>query len=666
VSTDPGSPDAVGENRPAPPPPPESAPHSPPSPDTGGAPHTPKRPTGKRLAGLTLLALGVVFGDIGTSPLYAVREAFNPLYGIAVTPENVYGILSLIIWALILVVSLKYIFFVMRADNRGEGGILSLLALNLQRKHRKADRSARALVVILGLIGASLLYGEGMITPAISVLSAMEGLDVVSPAFRPLVIPLTVLILLGLFIFQSRGTAGVGRIFGPVTLIWFITIGTLGAIEVFREPHTLLAVSPHYGLSFFFRHGLAGFLVLGAVVLAVTGAEALYADMGHFGKRPIRTAWFTVVLPALLLNYFGQGALILRDPATAVNPFYLLAPQFFQYPLLAIATAATIVASQALISGSFSLTRQCIQLGYCPRMRIVHTSPSEFGQIYMPGVNWALMIGCLLIVFGFQNSSSIAHAYGIAVTGTFTITTILLFVLARSWWGWSLRRSLVLLVGFLIIDLGFFTANLPKLIHGGWVPIFTGSIILLLMTTWHRGRAIVTDLLKRAMLPMDLFLPDVAKRKPARVPGVAVFLTSNPDGAPGVLLHHLKHNKTLHERVVLLSILSTEVPEIDNDARVSVEDLGEGFYRIKARYGFMETPKVARVMELAAKLGFEAKPAEISYYLGRERLLPSGKSTLARWRKRLYIVMSRNSPSAAEYFGIPPNRAVELGAQFEM
>jgi KUP system potassium uptake protein len=654
MTADPSAPVIPGDGTPVEPPP-----ESPPS-------HLATRPTGRRLAGLTLLALGVVYGDIGTSPLYAVREAFNEDYGIEVTAANVYGILSLVIWALILVVSLKYIVFVLRADNRGEGGILSLLALNLQRKHRTADRATRALIVTLGLVGASLLYGEGMITPAISVLSAMEGIEVVAPAFRRLVIPLTVGILIALFSFQSRGTRGVGRIFGPVTLVWFLTIGALGAVEISHEPRTLLALSPHYAISFFFRHGLAGFLVLGAVVLAVTGAEALYADMGHFGKRPIRTAWFLIVLPCLLLNYFGQGALILRDPATAVNPFYLLAPPFFQYPLLAIATAATIVASQALISGSFSLTRQCAQLGYCPRVRIVHTSPSEFGQIYIPGVNWALMVGCLLIVFGFQSSTRIGHAYGIAVTGTFIITTILLFVLARSWWGWSMRKSLVLLVGFLIIDVGFFAANLPKIIHGGWVPIFTGSIIFLLMTTWQRGRGIVTNLLKRSTLPMDLFLPDVAKRKPVRVPGVAVFLTSNPDGAPGVLLHHLKHNKTLHERVVLLSILNTEVPEVSDDSRISVEKLGEGFFRIKARYGFMETPKVVEIMKLAASAGFETQPAETSYYLGRERLLPTGKARLAGWRKRLYIIMSRNSPSAAEFFGIPPNRAVELGAQLEL
>jgi KUP system potassium uptake protein len=653
MTADAGSPEATGPERP-------------PTPVADTHHAADPNPTGKRLAALTFLALGVVYGDIGTSPLYAIREAFNPIYGIAVTTDNVYGVLSLVIWALLLVVSVKYLVLVLRADNRGEGGILSLLALNLQRKHRQSDRGVRALIVTLGLIGAALLYGETMITPAISVLSAMEGIEVVAPGFHYAVIPLTIGVLIGLFTFQSRGTRGVGRVFGPIALLWFITLGTLGAVEIMHEPRTLLALSPHYGLAFFARNGFAGFLVLGAVVLVVTGSEALYADMGHFGRKPIRRAWFAVVLPALMLNYFGQGALILRDPANAVNPFFLLAPPFFQYPLIALATAATIVASQALISGAFSLTRQCAQLGYCPRVRIVHTSSSEFGQIYVPGVNWALMVGALLMVLGFRSSANIASAYGLAATGVFVITTILLFVLARSWWGWSLPKSLLLLSGFFIIDLGFFSANVQKIVHGGWVPILTGAGLFLLMTTWYRGRSLVTGLLKRATLPMDLFLPDVAKRKPVRVPGVAVFLTSNPEGAPGVLLHHLKHNKTLHERVVLLSILTTEVPEIDDASRVAVEELGEGFFRVKARYGFMESPNVVRVMEMAAKLGLETKPAETSYFLGRERLLPSGKGRLATWRKRLYIVMSRNSPSAAEYFGIPPNRAVELGAQFEM
>jgi KUP system potassium uptake protein len=505
-----------------------------------------------------------------------------------------------------------------------------------------------------------------MITPAISVLSAMEGIEVYAPPFRYLVLPGTLAIIVALFFFQEHGTRGVGRIFGPVTLLWFATIGVLGAVEILHEPRTLLALSPHFGLFFLVNHGATAFVILGAVVLAVTGAEALYADMGHFGKRPIRVAWFAIVLPALLLNYFGQGALILRDPAAAVNPFYRLSPGFFQYPLLIIATAAAIIASQAMISGAFSLTRQCAQLGYCPRVRIIHTSHTEFGQIYIPGVNWALMIGCILIVLGFRNSSAIGAAYGIAVTGTFTMTTLLLFVLMRTWWNWSLRRALALTLPLLVIDVSFLGANVTKVAHGGWVPLAVAAGIFILMTTWQRGRTVVLDLLNRSTLPMELFLADVAKRNPVRVPGVAVFLTSNPGGAPGVLLHHLKHNKTLHERVILLSIMSSEVPGVKDDTRVTVEELGEGFYRVKAVYGFMETPDVVRVMDHVAKAGVPVTPAETSYYLGRERLLPTGPSLVAGWRKRLYIIMSRNSPSAAEFFGIPPNRAVELGAQLEI
>jgi KUP system potassium uptake protein len=651
----------------APPPPPAEAapgdgavgPTSPPS-------HVEARPTGKRLRTLTLIALGVVYGDIGTSPLYTIRETFNPAYGITVNAANVYGILSLVLWSLILVVSVKYIVFVLRADNRGEGGILALLALVLQRQHRESERSLRAIVVALGLIGAALLYGDGIITPAISVLGAMEGLTVISPAISHFVVPITLAILIGLFAFQKHGTRGVGQIFGPVTLVWFVTIAILGTVEIAREPRTLLALSPHLGLSFFFRNGAAGFLVLGAVVLAVTGAEALYADMGHFGKRPIRVAWFAVVLPALLLNYFGQGALILRDPSAAVNPFYLLAPSWFQYPLLAIATAAAIIASQALISGAFSLTRQCAQLGYCPRVRIVHTSHTEFGQIYIPGINWALMVGCIFMVLGFRSSSAIGAAYGIAVTGTFIITTILLFIVMRTWWAWPLWKAALVAGGFMVIDLAFLGSNIVKIVHGGWVPIAIAIGIFILTTTWQRGRTIVLDLMNRSTLPMELFLADVAKRNPVRVPGVAVFLTSNPEGAPGVLLHHLKHNKTLHERVILLSILSTEVPGVKDDTRVTVEELGGGFYRVKAVYGFMETPDVVRIMDQVGEAGVPALPAEISYYLGRERLLPTGSSPVAGWRKRLYIIMSRNSPSAPEFFGVPPNRAVELGAQLEI
>src|SRR5687768_6818575 len=448
------------------------------------APHVESHPTGKRLAALTLLAIGVVYGDIGTSPLYAFREAFKPEYGLDPSQANVYGVLSLILWALILVVSIKYIVFVMRADNRGEGGILSLLALVLQRKHRQNERRTRMVVIVVGLIGAALLYGDGMITPAMSVLSAMEGLEVISPTLHYLILPLTLGILIGLFVVQKFGTAGVGKIFGPVTLVWFIVIAILGGVEIAKEPRTLLALNPWYAVSFFLDHGFGAFIVLGAVVLAVTGAEALYADMGHFGKRPIRTAWFVVVFPALLLNYFGQGALVLRDPAAAENPFYMLAPDWFQYPLLAIATAAAIVASQAMISGAFSITRQCVQLGYCPRVTIVHTSKSQAGQIYIPEVNRALMVGCLLVVLGFRESSAIGAAYGIAVTGTFTMTTLLMFELSRSWWGWDWRRAGLFLASFLVIDLAFLGSNVLKIVHGGWVPLLIGAGLFLMMTTW--------------------------------------------------------------------------------------------------------------------------------------------------------------------------------------
>ncbi|MEO6434312.1 MAG: potassium transporter Kup [Tepidisphaeraceae bacterium] len=628
--------------------------------------HVEAHPTGKRLAALTLLAIGVVYGDIGTSPLYAFREAFKPEYGLAPSQMNVYGVLSLIIWALILVVSVKYIIFVMRADNRGEGGILSLLALVLQRKHRESERRQRMIVIVLGLIGAALLYGDGIITPAISVLGAMEGLEVVSPTLHYLIVPMTLGILVGLFLMQKWGTAGVGKIFGPVTLVWFIVIAVLGGIEIAKEPRTLLALNPWYAVRFFLDHGFGAFIVLGAVVLAVTGAEALYADMGHFGKRPIRTAWFAVVFPALLLNYFGQGALVLRNPAAAENPFYLLAPSWFQYPLIAIATAAAIVASQALISGAFSLTRQCVQLGYCPRVTIVHTSKSQAGQIYIPEVNRALMVGCIFMVLGFRNVSAIGAAYGIAVTGTFIVTTLLMFVLARSWWGWSLARAGLFSAAFLTIDVAFFGANVLKVMHGGWVPLLIGAALFLMMTTWFRGKAIVADMMNRATLPIDLLIQDVAKRKTPRVSGVAVFMTPVSQGAPVVLLHHLKHNKMLHEQVVLLSIVATEVPEVADDTRLTVEVLQEGFFRAISRYGYMETPDVVKVIEKLEPWGVRNRPGETSYFLGRERLLPTGTGALAKWRKNLYIFMSRNTPSAAEFFGIPPNRAVELGAQMEL
>jgi len=615
--------------------------------------------------------LGVVYGDIGTSPLYALRECFKVEHGLTPEPTNVYGVLSLIVWSLIIIVGIKYIIFIMRADNNGEGGILALLALILQTQRRDTDTLRRKVIIALGLIGAALLYGDGVITPAISVLSAVEGLEVVAPQSQHLVIPLTLLILAGLFFFQKNGTAKVGRIFGPVMAIWFIVIGLLGVREITQAPEILAAANPWYGLRFFLHHGRAAFVLLGAVVLAVTGAEALYADMGHFGKRPIRLAWFLLVLPALLANYFGQGALILRTPATAVNPFYLLAPSALQYPLIALATIAAIIASQALISGAFSLTQQSVQLGYSPRVQIVHTSHQDTGQIFVPEVNRALGLGCILVVLLFRSSSALAAAYGIAVTGTMAITTILFYVLARTQWQWSVGRAGALSAFFLTIDLAFFSANMLKIVEGGWVPLAIAALIFILMTTWQRGRLIVRNLLIDASIPLDALLKDLGdenpdKRfKPARVPGTAVFLTSESKDAPLVLLHHLKHNKVLHEHVVLLSIVSAQVPEVPITERIEVTCFPHNFGRVKAKYGFMQTPNVPEILALAAERGIIAKPSETTYYLGRENLIPTGTKPLARWRKRLFIFMQRNARPATEFFGIPPNRVVELGAQME-
>ena len=597
--------------------------------------------------------------------MYALRECFKPEYGLQATEANVYGVLSLILWSLISVVSIKYIVFIMRADNRGEGGILALVALVLQRLHREADRHKKMAITALGLIGAALLYGDGVITPAISVLGATEGLAVVEPFLGRLVIPLTLVIIFTLFFFQKKGTAKVGRIFGPITFVWFVAIALLGVVEIMREPRILRAVNPWYALSFFELNGSHAFVILGAVVLAVTGAEALYADMGHFGKRSIRLAWFGLVFPSLVLNYFGQGGLILANPEAAVNPFYLLAPRPLLYPLIALATMAAIIASQAMISGAFSLTRQCVQLGYSPRVTIIHTSKEEHGQIYIPEVNNALMIGCLLVVLGFRSSTALGAAYGIAVTGTFLMTTALLYVVARTWWGWSRLRALLLVVPFLIIDGAFLGANLLKVRDGGWVPLAIAFALFILMTTWNRGREIVQDLLRRGMLPIDLLLADLANRKTVRVPGLAVFMTREPQGAPVVLLHHLKHNKVLHEQVVLLSILSEEVPEIPDGERITIERMPQGFYRITARYGFMESTDVPAILARAREAGIDSKPLDTTYYLGRELLIPTGAAPLWSWRKKLFVFMSRNARSATAFYGIPPNRVVELGAQIE-
>jgi KUP system potassium uptake protein len=637
-------------------------------PETGSFPiepglHAPV--TGRRLGVLTLTALGVVYGDIGTSPLYALRECFKAEHGIHPTVGNIIGVLSLILWTLILVVSVKYIVFILRADNRGEGGILALLALLLQQRRRADDQPRRFALIALGLFGAALLCGEGVITPAISVLSAVEGLKVGAPALAQFVVPITVVILLGLFMAQRFGTAFVGSAFGPIMLVWFVTIATLGIRAIAVRPDVLLAINPWYGVRFFAEHGVAGFLTLGAVVLCITGCEALYADMGHFGKRPIRIAWFAVALPALMLNYFGQGALLLRDPLAALNPFYLLAPAGFQLPLLVIATAAAIVASQALISGAFSLTQQSVQLGYSPRMQIVHTSEKVAGQIYIPEVNKALMVGCLLLVLTFRDSSALSAAYGIAVTGAMTITSVLFAVVARQRWQWSKPRVLTVVSFFLLMDLSFLGANIVKVQHGGWVPLVLAIAIYTLMSTWKRGRAELGALQESVAMPLDTFLASIGRNPPVRVKGTAVFMTSSHEGVPVVLLHHLKHNKMLHETVVLLSVQTRGIPEVGPDHQLTFEPMGQGFFRVVANYGFMQSPNVPEVLAQAALRGVAIPPMDTSYYLGRERLVLSNRAKMSRWRKRLFALMSRNARSATEFFQIPPNRVVELGAQIE-
>ena len=622
-------------------------------------------PTGRRLSLLTLAALGVVYGDIGTSPLYAMKEAFGPSHGLLPNAVNVYGILSLVTWSILLVVVAKYLVFILQADNNGEGGVLAMLALLLQDTSDRIGRRRRTVLILLGVFGTALLYGDGIITPAISVLGAVEGLDIVTPTLSAYVVEITLVILVALFAAQRFGTATVGRAFGPLTLVWFIVIGSLGLRSIVDTPQVLTALNPLYGLRFLLHHGTHGFVALGAVFLSVTGAEALYADMGHFGKVPIRRAFFAVVLPALLLNYFGQGALLLRDPAAVSNPFYLLAPSWFLIPLLIIATLAAIVASQALISGAFSLARQSIQLGYLPRMTIVQTSHEEYGQIYIPQINVALMIGTVCIVLGFKSSAALGAAYGIAVTGTMSITTLLFAVVARTRWNWPLWQVASLAAFFFIVDFAFLGANVIKIAAGGWVPLVLAAALVLLMTTWKRGRLALQQQLQRAGLPLDLMLDELGRRPAPRVPGTAVFLTSDSKGAPVVLLHHLKHNKALHQQVVLLSITASNVPTVPREERVTVSSLNHGFWRVTARYGFMESPDVPAVLAQCAEQGIIARPMETSYYLGHERLLPTGSTKMAGWRKRLFVLMARNSQSAAQFFHLPSNRVVEMGAQIE-
>jgi len=593
-----------------------------------------------------------------------MKECFSAPHGTAVTEHNVLGILSLFFWSLTLVIVVKYLTFVMRADNGGEGGTFALIAL-LDPKRVERTRSGMVLV-LLGLFGASLLSGEGIITPAVSVLGAVEGLKEATDAFEPVVVPLSVGIILGLFMIQKRGTGGVGAIFGPVMLLWFATISVLGVRWIAKRPDVLAAVNPAYAVEFMQHHKGHGFLVLGTVVLCFTGGEALYADMGHFGKGPIRIAWYAVVFPALLLNYFGQGALLLQKGAVP-HSFFGLVDGWLRYPLAGIATIAAVIASQALISGSFSLARAAVQLGFFPRVRIVHTSGTSEGQIYVPEVNWGLAVACITLVLGFGSSSKLAAAYGIAVTGTMSITSILFFAVARGRWKWSLLTAGPLVGLFLAVDLSFFSANLVKLTHGGWVPLAIGAIVFTVMTTWRRGRELLGQAFVAQTLPLRLFMDDLKALKPPRVSGTAVFMTSNPKGAPPVLLHHFKHNKMLHEQVILLSIATEHVPEVPRSARIKqLVELGDGFWQVVASYGFMQTPNVLEVLAHCAANGLVTTDADTSFYLGRETLILTNDRKLALWRKMLFSFLSRNARPANAFFQIPPNRVVELGTQIEL
>ncbi len=573
--------------------------------------------------------------------------------------------LSLIFWSLVVVVTLKYHVYVIRFDNRGEGGILALIGLIGLGKPRTAR--LQSTLIVMGVFGAALLYGDGIITPAISVLSAIEGLQVATPFFNPYVIPLTIAVLVVLFMFQRKGSAGIGSVFGPITLAWFLTLAILGIRGILREPSVLWALNPLHAVRFFTANGMAGFLVLGAVFLVTTGGEALYADLGHFGERAIQIDWFSLVAPSLVLHYLGQGALLIRNPAAAVNPFYLLAPKWALYPLVVLATAATIIASQAIISGAFSLTRQAIQLGYLPRMEIVHTSKAEIGQIYIPSVNWALMLATIALVLGFRTSSNIAGAYGVAVSTTMIITTILAYFVSRDLLGWSRFTAGMVTLGFLAGDAAFLTANYFKIVQGGWFPLLVAAVIFTIMTTWRRGRDMLSAKLREGALPPQLFIDSLRVRPPIRVPGTAVFMHRNPDAIPSSLLHSLKHYKALHRQVILLSIKTEEVAHLRDDERMSFDELGEGIFRITGRYGYMEEMDVPALLQRAAAFGVEAPAMDTTYFLGRETLIVGARpSGMAFWREKIFASLMRNAESAARFFRLPPNRVVELGAQIEI
>ncbi len=617
---------------------------------------------------LAVGAIGVVFGDIGTSPIYAFRETFAGHHPLDPDALHIYGVLSLVFWSMVLVVSLKYVSIIMRADNKGEGGSLALLAL-INRETGGTARWATP-IILLGVFATALFYGDSMITPAMTVLGAVEGLTVLDTRFAPMVVPISVGIIIGLFLIQSRGTGKVGALFGPIMLIYFAVLATLGTIQIVGHPEILAALNPWYAIQFFMTDGWLAFLALGSVVLAVTGAEALYADMGHFGRNPIRVSWLVFVLPALILNYLGQGAMILAlSPAEAAeairNPFFLLAPEQLRLPLVILATMAAIIASQAVITGAFSLTQQAIQLGFIPRLRIEHTSASAAGQIYVPSVNWALMISVLLLVVAFQSSSNLAAAYGIAVTGAMTIDTFLLVVVLSSLWKWKWYVATPLLAIFFIVDFAYLGANLTKVPDGGWVPLLIGAIIFTLLTTWARGRTLMRERMAEGTMPMQLFVRS-ASGSATRVPGTAVFMTSTAQGVPHALLHNLKHNKVLHERVILLTVQIRDVPYVSEEKMIEHEDLGEGFHRIVVRYGFMQNIDVPETMGRLTMCGSPFRMIETSFFLSRQTLLASERPGMAIWREKLFAWMLRNAESAMEFFRLPTNRVVELGSQIEI
>ena len=622
----------------------------------------PQTKISSRLARLSLSALGVVFGDIATSPIYAIRECFHGEYGIAVSRVNVMGILSLMFWALVMIVGLKYLLFVFRADNRGEGGVIALTALI--RGQNGSSRNRRGLgVVTLGLFATCLLYGDGMITPAISVLSAVEGIGIITRVFIPYVIPITVAILIGLFLIQRHGTDRVGGLFGPVILVWLCFLAVTGAVQLARTPHVLAAVFPWHAARFLIFNKLHGFVVLGAVFLVVTGTEALYADMGHFGTRPIRLTWFAIVLPALLLNYFGQGALLLGSPEAAGHPFYAMVPPWAMVPTVALATLATIIASQAVISGAFSMTRQAIQLGYLPRLDIRHTSARQIGQIYVAPVNWMLMVSTIALVASFQTSSKLAAAYGVAVTSTMIITTVLFFVVARNRWHWPLTWAAPLAGLFLLVDVPFFAANLSKILHGAWFPLVIGGAFFTVMLTWAEGRRILRDNLRRIMPPIHQFIVDLGSHPPNKIEGDAVFLAGNRSAVPVALAKNVKHNHVVHSRTVLLHFRVEDVPRIPSLEKIQTEKLGGGFYRIVARYGFMEDPSLDNVFSLARGQGLDLNPETTSFYIGRENLVMAEPSGMARWRARLFMFMSRNAADVTSFFRLPADQVIEVGVR---